>query len=544
MKDLTPDMLSHLREGVTTICTCMDIRRRDGKSYRFTDHDVVVTVANAAYVPYSSFARSSISTTIDLEVDQMEIKGILNASFISRDDVASGLFDFAEVKVFVVNYEAPDAGQVVLRVGWLGEVTMNEDSTFDAELRGLSQVYTYRIGEAYSPECRADLGDRRCKVAISPDRWVANNLYRSGDVVLGLINPATAYRNLSFVNANFEADGFQSLIRTPEGWTTYGDSTGRWTIRSDLWYGTQTQGTGYAIYNTDDGTRKTSDLGMYQDIDLEAQGVDHYSVDTGLCRLRATIKMACVNGREAGAQFRVFAHNENHVQIGPAALYDTGQVKSAEDRWFTYTAEDILIPPGTRFLRFDLFAHKRAKYEEGVAFDSVSAAVNFPGGTLGSADQYGDVAFLALNSGRSGATEPDWSNLIDVVQTDNEVSWKTVKAWKKLTYVDSVESDGRTLTPLYVFESEGYYDGGLLRWETGRNAGRAQEIKTWKGGKLKLFQRPFHIPQEGDRFVIHPGCDKTRATCVEKFSNILNFRGEPDVPGQDKYYSGPNAPSQ
>jgi hypothetical protein len=44
--------------------------------------------------------------------------------------------------------------------------------------------------------------------------------------------------------------------------------------------------------------------------------------------------------------------------------------------------------------------------------------------------------------------------------------------------------------------------------------------------------------------VLFPGCDKTRATCVAKFSNILNFRGEPDVPGQDKYYTGPNAPAQ
>jgi hypothetical protein len=542
MKDLTPALLAHLRSGVTTICTCMEVVRRDGKSYRFTDHDDAVTVANAPYIPYHSFARTSISTTLDLEVDQMEIRGILNSAYIARDDVASGLFDFAEVRVFVVNYEQPDAGRAVLRVGWLGEVVMNEDGTFNAELRGLSQVYTYRIGEAYSPECRADLGDRRCKMPLAPARWQANNLYSRGDVVLGVINAATAYRNLSLVNPSFDDDGSVALTRIT-GWTTYGDPNCRWTTRADPFYNTQAQDS-YALFNTDNGDRDSSDIGLFQDIDLEAQGVDHYEIDTGLCRLYATFKHACVNGREASTRIRIFAYDGDHVQIGAAALYDTGQQTTAEDRWFQTIVSDLIIPAGARYLRFDLFAHKRYRYEEGAAFDTITAAINSPNGTLGSADQFGDVAFIAQNTGRTGSTEPAFGNLIGSTYVDNEVTWKAVKSWKTTTHVDHVENGGRTVVPVYIFDAEGYYDGGLLKWETGLNAGRAQEIKSWAGGKLKLFQRPFHIPQNGDRFVLHPGCDKTRATCNTKFSNILNFRGEPDVPGQDKYYAGPNAPTQ
>lgn len=542
MKDLTPALQTHLREGVTTICTCMEIVRRDGKSFRFTDNDEVVTVANAAYVPYHSFARTSVSTSLELEVDEMEIRGILNSKYISRDDVAGGVFDFAEVRVFVVNYEAPDAGNAVLRVGWLGEVTMNEDGTFNAELRGLSQVYTYRIGESYSPECRADLGDRRCKVPLAPNRWLANNAYARGDVVLGVINPATAYRNLSIINASFDDDGAVALTRDITGWTTYGDAKCRWTLRQDSFYNTKPQDS-YGLFNTDNGDRDSSDIGLYQDVDLEAQGIDHYEVDTGLCRLYATFKSACVNGREAGTRIRIYAHDESHTQIGAAALYDSGLQKTAEDRWFTTIVSDLLIPPGARFLRFDLFAHKRARYEEGAAFDSVTAAINSPDGNLGSADQYGDVAFIAQNGGYSGAVEPPWSNLINSLTVDNEITWKAVKSWKKTTYVDGVSANARQVTPLYVFDADGYYDGGLLKWETGKNAGRAQEIKSWKDGVLTLFQRPFHVPQEGDRLVLHPGCDKRRSTCKDKFANILNFRAEPDVPGQDKYYSGPDAPT-
>lgn len=549
MKDLTPAFKAHIREGVTTLAIVMEIVRRDGKSFRFTDHDQPVTYQNAIYIPYSSFARTSISTSLDLEVDQMEIHGILNSKHIARDDVASGLFDFAEVRVRSVNYESPDTGDATLRVGWLGEMTMNEDGTFVAELRGLSQVYTYRIGEAYSPECRADLGDRRCKIAFAPARWQPSNAYHQGDTVVGLINAAHAFQNLSFQNPGFDDDGEIDLVRDINGWTSYGDARGRWTIRQDPFYGLGGHDS-FAAFGTDDGnlssptpTHTVSDIGMFQDIDLGSQGVDHYALDTGLCRLYSSLWSACVNGTEAGTRYRIFALDEDGVQIGAAALYDTGLVKSAEDRWFQTTAKDIILPPGTRKLRFDVLAHKRARFEEGAAFDSITAAINFPGGTLGSVDQYGGVAFQAGNAGISGATEPAWSNLIGSTFTDGGITWTCVPLFAKTAHVDHTENGGATITPSYIFDAPGFYDGGLVTWETGLNAGRNMEVKTWAAGKLNLFERPFHPPQTGDRFALRPGCDKTRATCAAKFSNILNFRGEPDVPGQDKYYQTPNAPS-
>ena len=37
----------------------------------------------------------------------------------------------------------------------------------------------------------------------------------------------------------------------------------------------------------------------------------------------------------------------------------------------------------------------------------------------------------------------------------------------------------------------------------------------------------------GDDFTITPGCDKTKATCIVTFDNVVNFRGFSFVPGQD-----------
>ena len=38
---------------------------------------------------------------------------------------------------------------------------------------------------------------------------------------------------------------------------------------------------------------------------------------------------------------------------------------------------------------------------------------------------------------------------------------------------------------------------------------------------------------EADRFRIIAGCDKRAETCRKKFSNLLNFRGFPLIPGDD-----------
>jgi uncharacterized phage protein (TIGR02218 family) len=43
----------------------------------------------------------------------------------------------------------------------------------------------------------------------------------------------------------------------------------------------------------------------------------------------------------------------------------------------------------------------------------------------------------------------------------------------------------------------------------------------------------------GDRVRLEPGCDKRLETCREKFDNLLNFRGFPDIPGEDWLVSYP-----
>ena len=69
------------------------------------------------------------------------------------------------------------------------------------------------------------------------------------------------------------------------------------------------------------------------------------------------------------------------------------------------------------------------------------------------------------------------------------------------------------------------------------NAGRTAEIKIHgkSGGtvEIELWQPAAFAIAAGDSFTARAGCDKQFATCRQKFSNQLNFRGFPHIPGDD-----------
>jgi uncharacterized phage protein (TIGR02218 family) len=99
-------------------------------------------------------------------------------------------------------------------------------------------------------------------------------------------------------------------------------------------------------------------------------------------------------------------------------------------------------------------------------------------------------------------------------------------------------SGGDTFT-VATARPTGFYTFGICTFLTGANAGAATEVLQHNGESIQLFTpmpRPIAI---GDEVRLVAGCDKTPETCHATFANILNFRGEPHIPGNDKVFSYP-----
>jgi uncharacterized phage protein (TIGR02218 family) len=85
------------------------------------------------------------------------------------------------------------------------------------------------------------------------------------------------------------------------------------------------------------------------------------------------------------------------------------------------------------------------------------------------------------------------------------------------------------------------YVFGRLRYLSGPNCGISTLILSANGGVLQVRDLPRAPVEIGCRVELREGCDKRFETCVSRFNNAANFRGEPHLPGNDLLTRYPGA---
>ncbi len=118
------------------------------------------------YAPAPGVAPSAVRASDGFEADLMEVAGALSGDAITAAELAGGRYDGALVELFMVDWEKPQAGRMALARGSLGAVEQR-DGAFTAELRGPGHELARVPVELTSPECRAELGDARCRVDLA-----------------------------------------------------------------------------------------------------------------------------------------------------------------------------------------------------------------------------------------------------------------------------------------------------------------------------------------------------------------------------------------
>lgn len=168
---------------------CWRVERRDGVTLGFTSHDRDLVVDHLRYQSAPGMAPSALDRRAAADAASFEVSGALEAAAITEDDLVAGRWDGAAIHLLAVDWQRPEAHVEIAR-GTLGPVTVSR-GRFTAEVRGPDAVLDRAIVEETSPECRAELGDRRCRVPLAPRTRLVRVVQANGpDVLFDAIEPA------------------------------------------------------------------------------------------------------------------------------------------------------------------------------------------------------------------------------------------------------------------------------------------------------------------------------------------------------------------
>ncbi len=181
MRAIPDAFAAHLAGGVTTLCRCWTLRRRDGAALGFTDHDRDLTLSGLVHEARTGLDAAEASAESGFAVSGGDVAGALSALGLTEADIAGGLYDGASVETWLVDWAEPGT-RLLLDVGTIGEVRREGDA-FVAELRGLAHRLDAERGRTFRATCGADLGDARCLVDLAA--------WRTTGRVTGLPEPAT-----------------------------------------------------------------------------------------------------------------------------------------------------------------------------------------------------------------------------------------------------------------------------------------------------------------------------------------------------------------
>jgi uncharacterized phage protein (TIGR02218 family) len=111
--------------------------------------------------------------------------------------------------------------------------------------------------------------------------------------------------------------------------------------------------------------------------------------------------------------------------------------------------------------------------------------------------------------------------------------------------VASLGADGQMMLQGDALQVAGFFQLGRAVMLTGQAAGLTAMVKQddlAAGGRSVALWQGFALPVAvGDVLRLEAGCDRSAATCKDKFANLANFQGFPHIPGEDWQISYPDA---
>jgi hypothetical protein len=172
MRQVPETMASALDAGAAKLCHVWRLTRTDGAVLGFTDHDCDLNFMGVVCRAQTGLTQGAASGDLGMDSpDNLAVAGLISDAALAAADIEAGLYDEAELRVFVVDWTDPSQF-VELDGGYLARLEVaggldDAEGAFVAHVEGVAARLERGIGRCFGFLCDAALGDARCGLNLS-----------------------------------------------------------------------------------------------------------------------------------------------------------------------------------------------------------------------------------------------------------------------------------------------------------------------------------------------------------------------------------------
>jgi uncharacterized phage protein (TIGR02218 family) len=150
---------------------CLRIVPVLGTVVRLTHHPRDLKMSNGeVYLAFRGNDFSGYSAGASMSPAMVDLEGVLGFGGITRDQIASGVYDGARCYLFATSWRAPVEDQEPIVASLLGRTSLL-DGRFKTEEMALVDALGQTVGDSYSPSCKKVFGGQEyagCKIDLGP----------------------------------------------------------------------------------------------------------------------------------------------------------------------------------------------------------------------------------------------------------------------------------------------------------------------------------------------------------------------------------------
>lgn len=501
MKTLPVGLAAHIAGGTTTLADLLKITRTDGTVFAFTSAANDVTISSVLYKSAQGLNISSLEASAGLNVDNLELSTLDDGTVFTKLDVLSGRWRNADFVISRYNWASPSDGVDVRMVGTIGEVRLHRGYV-TAELRGLQQYLQQPIGSVSSKTCRARLGDAMCTKDLTS--FTMTN-------TIGVVDSNQRFSPVQGGDAHYASVSLLLLLDGANGTNTFTDSS------TNALVPTLSGAPVMSNASTKFGTTSlyldgwfTGDDGLsYAANAVFGMGSGDFTVEFSFNRTTVTGAfnhlLFQIGGWLSASSCAVLLTSGGSLGLALGTSYPTAYAPTATalNTWYTVAVTRV----GSTWTLF---------------IDGAVGAVYTSTVDLGATNSF----TLGINVGGL------------LCMTGHMDMLRVTKGVARYTAAYAIATVPFEGVPQYavggIFDDD-WFAEGLLTFTSGTNNGITGKIKrSYQDGYLDMSLPMLGAVMVGDTYSIVAGCQKRLTDCATKFSNVLNFQGEPHLPGIDE----------